>query len=314
MSYNRWNYVVSNPINFTDPSGFCPTCFVYFFPGAGNKGDIDDPYGGIKDDHLNDNLGSNERIFVELLSQRGVTVIPVYPYGEGIRTNWDKDNPIFGQDTNGNFRYAILPSAYNLSTIPKTKADEINDSFKMCRQENKWNISFIGYSGGGQMAYSTAQKLTDRIFVDNLVLIGAPFRAHNDMGNIGHIWDLVAANDTDKFGKGGEEKLGWDRFNSGYRRFSLVQFIPSYYDEWDIYRSGATKCTFYGPNYIHYGPGDYFEANTAVTRDREILNLPFEGGRCISRGAGFGFAGNDRSRLQNLVDFLINVVGIGRPE
>ena len=28
MSYNRWNYVSSSPINYTDPSGYSPDCAI----------------------------------------------------------------------------------------------------------------------------------------------------------------------------------------------------------------------------------------------------------------------------------------------
>ena len=315
LSFNGWNYSYSNPINYSDPSGLCPTCVVYFFPGAGNKGDLDDPFGGILDGRLDDNLGPNERVFVQLLRQGGVSVKLVYPYGVGIRTNWAIDRPLFGQyDANGNFRYAILPSAFNVSTIPAAKADEIVDpTFRTCQQEDKWNITFIGYSGGGQMAYSTAQELTGRMFVDNLVLLGAPFRAYNRLGNIGYIWDLVGQNDTEMFGKGGEKKLGWDHYNRGYR------YVPTYgtihVPDEDIYQYGASKCTLYGPQYIHYGNGDYFEARTSfIDNSNATVNLPFNGALCSVGGTlqGFSLPANDKSRLENLVNFLINVVGIGR--
>jgi RHS repeat-associated protein len=315
MSFNRWNYVYANPTNLTDPSGLCPTCFVYLFPGAGNEGDVDHNFS------LDDNLGDSERKLVEALRRRGITVLPIYPYGAGIRTNWTEQNPvtISGEDldTNGNFRYALLPSAYNHSTIPRTKADEILDYFNICRQEDKWNITFIGYSGGGQMAYSIAQKLAGRMFVDNLVLLGAAFRARNGLGNIGHIWDLVGEHDTDRFGKGGEKILGWDRYNRGYRKAYMGGYLDVYTPSLDIYRNGATQCTLYGPHYVHYGYGDYFEARTSVIDGNGVtLNLPFNGVRCSTGGAGttrgLYVPGNDRSRLENLVNFLINIVGVGR--
>ena len=45
------------------------------------------------------------------------------------------------------------------------------------------------------MAYSIAQKLKGTLHVDNLVLFGAPFRAHDGIGKIGHIWSFVSPND-----------------------------------------------------------------------------------------------------------------------
>jgi hypothetical protein len=216
-------------------------------------------------------------------------------------------------DPNGNLR-SISSAAYGFSSVPRTKADEIEDYYSRCFADDEYNITFIGFSGGGQMAYSTAQALTSRIFVDNLVLLGGAFRAHSGIGNIGHIWDLVGINDTDYTGKGGERLLGWDSYNRGYRRVSDYRFGTVYIRDSarDIYQNGATRCTLYGPQYVHYLDGDYFEDRTSVTYGEVTLDLPFNGASCSGGGTGFHMPGNDRSRLDFLVNFLIQYVGVGR--
>ena len=214
-----------------------------------------------------------------------------------------------GQDSNGNIRFAIVPSAYQLSPIPAAKAQEIQDYYAGCIKDDKYNITFLGYCGGGQMAYSTAQNLTGRMQVDSLVLLGAPFRAYSGLGNIGRIWDLAWLDDPFK---GMEKNLEWDRYNSGYRTvFHLGTSETNsygeevYLPEEDIYRNGATKCTFYGPNHQHYGAGDYFDTDASAYSSSGII--------CTGPGYGFHMSNPDNgSRVDVLVNFLINVVGVGR--
>lgn len=312
ISYNGWVYSLSNPVNYTDPSGLCPGCFVFLFPGAGNQGDVDDPFGGKQDFNLRDNLGREIDLATELESRTGITVIVIYPYGPGIRTTRP---PTFtgrsGSDGNGNIQDAVWPAANDNSPIPYAKAIEVREHIMggcfpiedISVDNDRVQITFIGFSGGGQMAYSTAQKLEGRVFVDNLVLFGAPFRAYNGVANIGHIWDMKGEGDTSISGKGAETYAQWDLYNRGYREHSNYW---TYNQEQDIYQHGATQCTLFGADYQHYGPGDYFDTDRG--------SHPFQGMKCSSgetlpRGSP---TRGSRSRVEANVSFLINVVGVGR--
>lgn len=173
MSFNRWNYTESNPINHVDPSGFCVDCYVFFFPGLGNNG-------------IN-NLGEGEARMIEDLNYRtGATVISVYPYGAG-------DSGL------ANNAHVVLQALGRDSVVPRTKADEIRDRLLgyVCdeKEMKDFNVTFIGYSGGSQPAYSTAQNLTGTQNVDNFVLFGGPFRAHSGPGNIKSLWSFVGLQD-----------------------------------------------------------------------------------------------------------------------
>jgi RHS repeat-associated protein len=256
-------YTEGNPVNKTDSSGLCANCYVFFFPGLGNQGNInkggtitDAKHGG---NELDDDLGEGERSLIrQLRSQTGAIVIPVYPYGAGIGgVKIDDPIPLLPpalNDSNRNLRDAVLPAADDKSSIPYTKADEIFTSLirygaSICVAEseveidnNKVNVTFVGYSGGGQMAYSTAQKLRGRVFVDNLVMFGAPFRAYNGMSNIGRLWNLRGEQDTFLSGLG-QYAFGWDSYNEGYREFLNFRWQQK---DLNIYANGAIGCTLYG--------------------------------------------------------------------
>jgi hypothetical protein len=64
--------------------------------------------------------------------------------------------------------------------------DKLNDDIK---------LNFLGYSGGGPIAYTTSQRLVGRLFVDNLIMFGSPWKAYNGTNNIGHIWEVWAERD-----------------------------------------------------------------------------------------------------------------------
>jgi hypothetical protein len=235
QAWNRYSYSLNNPINFTDPLGLCANCYVFFFPGAGNHGDTN--HNGKMDD---DDLGAGERLMVQdLRSRTGAVVTPIYPYGSGIG----------GDRVKNNITEAIIPSMKQESYIPRFKAEEIaarllGDDIFLCHDNdygkgqfdnNILNVTFVGYSGGGQMAYSTAQSLSGKLVVDNLILFGATVYHHNGMGNIGAIWSFVGTQDV---------------------------FVPVIRGAWSLYSGNWTSCQLFGDDdspYIHYGEGDYFD-------------------------------------------------------
>ena len=289
---------------------------MFLFPGAGNQGDIDDPFGGKQDGNLRDNLGREINLVTALEERADVTVIVMYPYGKGIRTT---RSPTFtassGIDGNGNIQDAVIPAAYDDSSIPYDKAEEVarllpgacspNENISFDNDEVQ--VTFIGYSGGGQMAYSTAQKLTGRVFVDNLVMFGAPFLASNGITNIGHLWDLKGEADTSIMGKGAERYAQWYFINRGLNFSSDFSGTHGTYNqEYDIYRHGATECTLSGADYQHYGGGDYFDTNKY---SHPFLGINCADGQTIPRGSPTRGA---RSRLEANLSFLMNVVGVGR--
>jgi len=250
----------------------------------GNQGNV--RQGGAVEDieHggnvLDDDLGGGERDLVRALREKtGAIVITVYPYGLGLGGNSVHD-PLFGidiLDSNRNLRDAVYPSAYDNSRVPGYKADEIfahvaglnpyvcNNLSNVRVDNNKLNVTFVAYSGGGQMAYSTAQKLQGRLFVDNLVTFGSSFRAYGGMSNIGRLWSFVGEQDT-FYGNLGETVQGWEQYNAGYPISEKSSPFNLQAPRYNIYQHGATRCTLLGTEdrpYEHFY--SYFDRNTAFT-------------------------------------------------
>jgi RHS repeat-associated protein len=219
LSFNRWGYVEGNPVNFVDPTGLCTNCYVFFFPGAGNRGNmaLDDfvERPELGENVLDNDLSALEKAFTRKLRDNGVVTTVVYPYGSGN-----------GGDDVANAKnniLEVLASANQVSFVPMVKAYEILANMLYtydlgCINNDQLNITFIGYSGGGQMAYSTAQSLSGSIFVDNVITFGSPTRTHSGIGNIGHLWSFFSDDDparTIKWGWGlGENPPPSDRFTS----------------------------------------------------------------------------------------------------
>jgi hypothetical protein len=119
------------------------------------------------------------------------------------------------------------------------------------------NVTFVAYSGGGQMAYATAQKLKGRVFVDNLVMFGASFLAYNGMSNIGRLWDFVGEQDA-FYARLGTNVLSWDVYNRGYRDGRGISGAVDR-DRYNIYKHGATRCVLLGDSQQPYGHFSYFD-------------------------------------------------------
>jgi len=147
------------------------------------------------------------------------------------------------------------------------------------------------------MAYSTAQEAKGIFYIDNLVLLGAPFNANGGRGrnsNIGHIWDLawyedkVKNNATIMF-------TNWERYNNG-------EYGGVYIPDLDIYQHGATRCFMVGSGNIpgnHGGVGDYFDPSNPI------------GFMSCSNNTFYVPKTEDMSRLEFLLGFLSDIVGVG---
>jgi hypothetical protein len=243
---------------------------VIYFTGAGNYGDADGS-GQIDNEML-----AGESNLISRLGQRtGAKVIAVYPYGLSIGPDNINDPIMIGKipfDSNRNLRDVIYQAAYGKSPVPKYKAQEIvarllGETFDLCRDDDygkgefdddALNIMFIGYSGGGQMAYSTSQKLKGILTVDNLVMFGASFRAHDGIGNIGHIWSFVSSSDN-FYGLGEQATAFWDfSWHSQNVAGGLYQTANATmcYTEGDTYPMNAPMDKVFGDHI--YG---YFDEN-----------------------------------------------------
>jgi hypothetical protein len=305
-------YVEGNPVNRRDPSGLCPNCFVFFFTGAGSAGDIDG------DNDLFNNLTSGQQTMLGTLSPYA-TVKLIYPYGNGVRISTkieeaindfylkhpgSKALPIY------NALRKVLPSFYGWNSLGTSKANQtweellgICPSQDVTIDNSQVKITFIGYSGGTQIAYSAAQELSSKLFVDNLVQIAPTYGAYNQMANIGSLWELVGEDDNIV----GYADSFWHDYNSGWIREPVPGgawgFMRDYVHDssLDIYQNGATRCTMLNADnvpYIHAGDGDYFDFGTptggTICGGTQVSNI------------------TTASRGQAIVDMLINVIGIGR--
>ncbi len=280
LTFNGWGYTENNPINFVDPLGLCTNCYVFFFPGLGNEGNTikggspkDIEHGGSV---LDNDLGAGEEELVRAIRDKtGAIVRTIYPYGLGLGGTKIND-PILGipeLDYNRNYRDVLYPSGNDDSWVPGYKADEIlshltglnpySCSFQseITADDAKLNIIFVAYSGGGQMAYSTAQKLKGRLFVDNMVFLGVPFRAYGGMSNIGRLWNFKGEQDT-FLGNIGQVLHLWEDYNEGYRQFPGGT-LSLQFNEYNIYQQGATYCGLTGSENNRYSHEAYFGKKTA---------------------------------------------------
>jgi hypothetical protein len=314
VSLNRWNYVGGNSVNLLDPSGYCTptTCYVFYFPGGGNTGEDLDHKRGYDWADVNDSL--MEDLMTRLSAKAHVTVIPLFSFGA-------EDTTTDGLLSNLSI---VRGEAYKNGNLAEAKVQEIRSKsgadlcFRVLDQ-----LSFIGYSLGGQIAYSTAQAMTGIHPVDKLVTMGAAYHAYNGLNNIGELWELWGETDLtgdinrvpgknvfEKIGQvaGGLLYTGTDRrkFNDGYSyivddygydvtggSIHLDKTGPSIYDE------GATRCIF------HDGSGLY-RHGSYVTKDE------LDGGISCFGGSSYQRTANGKPHVDAMLDFLIDVVGIGK--
>jgi hypothetical protein len=270
------------------------------------------------DDNLFNSLDSSEQTMLNKLSPYA-TVKVIYPYGSGVRISDKIEKTIndFYQNHPGskalpiyNGLAKVVPSFHGWNSLGASKANQTwEELLGMCPSQDvtidnsQVKITLIGYSGGTQIAYSGAQELSDRLFVDNLVQIAPTYGAYNQMANIGSLWELVGEDDDIV----GLADNMWHDYNSGWRLKPVPGgpwgFMKDYVHEssLDIYQNGATRCTMLNSDnmpYGHSGSGDYFDFHTP-TRGTICGGTPMSNVTTASRG-------------QAVVDMLVNVIGIGR--
>jgi hypothetical protein len=294
LSLNRWVYVEGNPVNFADPSGFAKTV-LFYFPGFGNKGDINE--NGLFDF---DELDQGD-LDDALLKLNNVDVVPIYPYSTGVM------NGVSGDLTRWN--QVIIPASMGSTNITDAKAITILDELQqrydldLCLSSeapNTWygidaKIVFMAYSAGGQIAYTTAQKLTGKLFVDKMILLGSPYHAYNGTANIGELWEIWGEHDLDgdltytgfmsALGGNISNLMGWQAINSG-------MFTNS---------GNATRCVFSNHNDKNYHHGAYLYG---AGQDAGVHCF---GKYTYDRGRQKGI-----DRLDALMDLIQNVIGVGK--
>ena len=181
--------------------------------------------------------------------------------------------------------------------------------------DNLLQVNFLAYSGGGQIAYSTAQEITGQAFVDNLVMYGSPFKARNGSSNIGHLWDIVGTKDTSyKSYWGFEAVKEWHRYNEGYTKEVICNTDPyghmicskgqrEIYDKGhDLYsNSNVTRCDLIGEEHgLGLRNGTYDE------------KAKFGGIKCYGGGQDFEAPASDQLLIPAFANFLVDRVGIGK--
>jgi len=223
LSLNRWSYVENNPIQFIDPMGYSRRSYLFYFSGIG--------YNGITFGQTGENQFINE-----LDNKLKTKLVIIYPYGlADYQLDGETYKPIIvGQAATGGAEVVTEAKAnqiwqtiwqdispyYSRQGRHTTCEGESRIPQVLYRRINKdVNVNFLAYSGGGAIAYATAQQLEGRLIVDNLILLGSPWRAYNGTNNIGHIWEIWGLGDL----KGGDwrESLGgtvykdflWESYN-----------------------------------------------------------------------------------------------------
>ena len=282
ITLNHWVYANANPVNYTDPSGNCSTCFVFYFSGAGNTG--------------LDQFTEGEKAFIGNLSiQSQATVIPIYPYYVGNSDTSIVSSIIQKYLPQAYGTYETLTDVVRVGTlasggqfpIPESKARAIYDLFSSpCNLNpdlnlNNFTITFIGYSGGSQVSYSAAQALRGKLFIDNLVALGPFYHAFSGLGNIGHIWNLAGQDDQ------------------------AALPARAYYDQ------GSTSCILLrspGHEYIHFGqiPGTKIDLN-------DYFDFTNGTNGTVCGDATYTYS-SETSRALALIEYLVNIVGVGKPK
>jgi RHS repeat-associated protein len=279
MSFNHWIYVEGNSINYTDPSGLCPNCYIFYFPGVGNPGDTNG------DNNLEDNLDSGEKAIVGQLRERtNSNVSVVYPYAIGNLSPFSFLSPDIMKYLN---IVPVLKAIFGKGKIPGLKAEDVKgpigcwiDNAELYKLNKNIKISFIGYSGGTQMAYAIAQKLSGIFFIDNLIQIGPVYAAYNGTNNIGKILELIGEDD---------DRVAQTNLLHDYNKY-----------EKKIYDNGAVICDLFGSEghpYTHTGKDSYMD-----------VSAPANGMVCRDNQVHYSYSG---SRNQAIIEFLINNVHVG---
>ncbi len=297
MSFNRWTYVVGNQINSRDPLGQCANCYVYYFPGVGNAGDLDGD-GTIEDAVPGTyEIGYGEkRLITDLRQRTGAKVEVIFPFGPGVSGQYDREKVM------GSLAYD------EKSPVAFYKAQEIiartldlpidlcyADNFGIgAFDNNSLNITFIGYSGGGQAAYATAQMLSGKLFVDNLVAFGAPIRPYNGLANIGRFFSFMSVQDD-------------AMMNGPLFPLAALWGVEDQYKYLSYNSNKTTVCHLFGNDqepYVHFDHGfnDYF-GDSAMDNGRNCLGEFYW--RSVSRDQ----ASRDKlTRYQANLEWLIRII------
>ena len=310
MSYNGWLYTYANPVNFTDPLGLCPGCYVFFFTGFANAGDVN----GDNEYSLDEIKYPILQTLLSNLEQRtGAKVVPVYPYGIGL----SEPDPLS--------RLKVLfDASEGRGLVPDAKASEIlaflsEEVWQDSCDGGNWpdlivdsmlQITFLTYSGGGQIAYTTAQKLEGSLQIDKLVTLGSPYSAYKGVSNIGQLWELWGEYDLHglDFGLGATGGflygiMGWKGWNEGYlHRDPIFDELSIPTPLGSIYTQGAARCIFNDTEESNYSHYSYFNPTE-----------PDGGVYCTGESLYRRDATQGLSRSDAMLDFLVNVVGIGSP-
>ncbi|MCG2785187.1 MAG: hypothetical protein L6461_08795 [Anaerolineae bacterium] len=239
---------------------------------------------------MDNDLSALEKAFTRKLRDKGVITTVVYPYGYG--------DGGYSVAKGKNNVLETLAAANQISFVPIVKAYEILATMLYtydlgCINDDQLNVMFIGYSGGGQMAYSTAQSLSGRIFVNNVVTFGSPIRTHSGIGNIGHLWSFFSDDDPVRafewdwgLGEGVRNAMGEnlppsDRFTSCLLE-SPGESVSNRGGAWGdhhYYFDSEKKSRFAGA--ICSGTLTKIKLDTDITRLEAMLNLTI---RILERG------------------------------
>jgi hypothetical protein len=164
-----------------------------------------------------------------------------------------------------------------------------DDNDLMCRDYssvklNNWQyqVTFLAYSGGGQMAYTTAENLKEHVLIDDLITLGAPFKNYGGE-NIHQMWLFDGEDD---------EITHWPGLILSWQSRS--------------HRKNVTHCDLLGDNndpYGHWYPKNYFDDD-----------VKFMGANCRGSYASALTISREqasllnKSRLQANVDMIVGIM------